>query len=417
MKETTKYNGLWMVISVVLAIMVWSYVGNVANRDESGTVRNIPVNFVGLETLESRGLMVTDGLNQSVTLNVTGKRDAFRQLSAETVSVTVDVSSVQQAGQYTQAYRISYNLPPTVSSSSLVVTDQYPLNVTYTVAKRETRTIPVKGVRTGSVAEGYQAGAFSFSPESIEVKGEASLVNQIECALVTLNQEDLSATFTGELPYTFMSYVGEPIDATGLEVDHTLVQTTLPIIRLAEVELTVNLIPGGGITADMIKDHVTCEINPKTIMVSGTEADLEGLQKLSLGDIELAKVFGDEIRTFTIPLASELQNVSGVSEATVTISIHGLTTATVESTNIELINRPEGYRADALTQSCQIQIRGTQEAVEAVTGSQIRVVGDLQNAAISTGAQTIPARIQINSGSGNVGVLGDYTIVVSISRE
>lgn len=417
MKETKKYNGLWMVISVILAIMIWSYVGNVANRDESGTVRNIPVNFVGLETLESRGLMITDGLNQTVTLNVTGKRDAFRQLSAETVSVTVDVSSVQQAGQYTQAYRISYNLPPTVSASSLVVTDQYPLNVTFTVAKRETRTIPVKGARTGSVAEGYQAGAFSFSPESIEVKGEASLVNQIEYALVTLSQEDLSATYTGELPYTFISFVGEQVDATGLEVDHTLVQTTLPIIRLTEVELTVNLIPGGGISADMIKDHVTCEIIPESIMVSGTEADLEGLQKLSLGDVELAKVFGDETRTFTIPLAAELQNVSGVSEATVTISIHGLTTATVESTNIELINKPEGYRADALTQTCQIQIRGTKEAVEAVTGSQIRIVGDLQNAAISTGAQTIPARIQLNSGSNNVGVLGEYTIVVSISRE
>ncbi|MDE6108607.1 MAG: hypothetical protein K2F83_08110, partial [Oscillospiraceae bacterium] len=304
MKETTKYNGLWMVVSVILAIMIWSYVGNVANRDESGTVRNIPVNFVGLEALEERGLMITDGLNQTVTLNVTGKRDAFRQLSAETVSITVDVSSVQQTGQFTQAYRISYNLPATVSVGSLVVTDQYPLNATYTVAKRETRTIPVRGVRTGSVAEGYQAGSFSFSPESIVVKGEASVVNQIEYALVTLSQENMNTTFTGELPYSFISFVGDSINATGLEVDYELVQTTLPITRLKEVELAVNLVPGGGITAEMIKDYVTCEIIPESIMVSGAEDDLEGLQKLSLGNIELAKVFGDETMTFTIPLAA-----------------------------------------------------------------------------------------------------------------
>lgn len=416
MKETTKYNGLWMVVSVILAIMVWSYVGNVANRDESGVIRNIPVTFVGLETLESRGLMITDGLNQTVTLNVTGKRDAFRQLSAETVSVTVDVSSVQQTGRFTQAYRISYNLPPSVSANSLLVTDQYPLNVTYTVSRLETRSIPVQGRVTGSVAEGYQLGEFIFSPEHIVVKGEASIVNQIECALVTLSQENMSAAFTGELPYTFISYVGEPMDMTGLEVDQTLVRTTLPIIRLKEVDLAVNLIPGGGITAEMIKDYVTCEITPESIMVSGAENDLEGLKKLSLGNIDLAKVFGDETRTFTIPLAAELTNVSGVSEATVTISIHGLATATIESTNIELINKPEGYRAEALTQTRQIQIRGTKEAVEAVTSEQIRIVGDLQNATISTGTQTIPAKIQLNSGS-NVGVLGEYTIVVSISRE
>lgn len=414
MKETTKYNGLWMVVSFILAIMIWSYVGNVANRDESGTVRNIPVNFVGLETLESRGLMITDGLNQTVTLNVTGKRDAIRQLSASTVSITVDVSSVQQTGQYTQAYRISYNLPATVSTP--VVTEQYPLNATFTVSKRETRSIPVKGIVTGSVAEGYQAGSFIFSPESITVEGEASIVNQIEYALVKLSQEDMNTTFTGELPYTFISFVGETVDATDLEVDRSLVMTTLPIIRLKEVELTVNLLPGGGITSEMIKEYVTCEVIPSTIVVSGTESDLEGLQKLSLGNIELAKVFGDETRTFTIPLAAELTNVSGVSEATVKLSIHGLTTATVESTNIELINKPAGYRAEALTQTRQIQIRGTKEAVEAVTGEQIRIVGDLQNATVSTGTQTIPAKIQLNSGS-NVGVLGEYTIVVSISRE
>lgn len=416
MKRTTKHNGLWMVVSVILAIVVWAYVGDVANRDESGTVRNIPVNFVGLELLESRGLMITDGLDQTVTLNVTAKRDAFRLLSAETVSITVDVSSVQQAGQFTQAYSIAYDLPSSVSYRSIVVTDQYPLNATFTVAKQETRTIPVRGLVTGSVAEGYQVGSFSFFPENIVVQGEASIVNQIEYALVTLSQEDMSTTYTGEQPYTFVSFVGEPVDATGLEVDYTLVQTMLPIIRLKEVELAVNLIPGGGITAEMIKDYVTCEIIPESIMVSGAEDDLEGLQSLSLGDIDLAQVFGNETMTFTIPLAAELTNVSGVSEATVNISVHGLVTAIIESTNIELINKPEGYRAEALTQTRQIQIRGTQEAVEAVTSSQIRIVGDLQNVTVSTGTQTIPAKVQVNSGS-NVGVLGEYTIVVSISRE
>ena len=278
---TTKYKGLWMVVSFILAIIIWAYVGNVANRDESGVIRNIPVNFVGLETLENRGLMISDGLNQTVTLNVTGKRDAFRLLSAETVAITVDVSSVQQPGSYTQAYRISYNLPPTVSSSSLVVTDQYPLNVTFTVAKLETRTIPVRGVMTGSVAEGYQVDVFSFSPESIEIRGEAAIVNQIQYALVTLNEENMTTTFQGELPYTFISFVNEPVDAQGIDADYELIHTTLPIVQLKEVELSVNLIPGGGISSDMIQKYVKCEITPASIVVSGAEGDLETLQKIS----------------------------------------------------------------------------------------------------------------------------------------
>lgn len=416
MQEKTRHSGLMMVISVIAAIVVWSYVGNVANRDESGVFRNIPVNFVGLEDLENRGLTVISGLDQTVTLNITGKRDAIRLLSTDTIDITVDVSTIQQSGQFTQAYQINCDLPSTASRSSLVVTDQYPLNITFTVAKVETRTIPIRGTMTGGVAEGYQAGNFSFSPETIEIRGEASVVNSIEYALVTLEQEDLAATFRGELPYTLISFVGDVVDATELEANYTLIDTTLPIIRLKEVELSVNLLSGGGISSEMIEKYVTCEITPATIMVSGAETDLEALQKLSLGNIDLSKVFGDSEMTFTIPLASELTNVSGVTEATVKIEIRGLSVGTMETDNIELINSPNGYKGKAVTQSCQIQLRGTREALEALTAEQIRVVGDLQNATVSTGTQTIPVKVYVDSG-GEIGVLGEYSIVVSISKE
>ena len=414
MERARKNKGLYMVISVLLAIVLWTYVGN-ENPDESGPVRNLPVTFTGVELLESRGLMITDGLEQSVTLNVTGKRIAFRLLSSETVSITVDVSSIQQPGQYTQAYQVAYNLPGNTSSSSLVVTERYPLNVTFTVAKMATRNIPVQGSMTGSVAENYQAGEFSFSPSTIKVSGEESVVNRIDFAQVTLNQEDMDATYDGDLPYTFISFTGEALEDIDVTADAALVHTTLPIVKLKEVPLTVNLIPGGGISADDIDRYTQYTIVPKSIMVSGAAADLEPLKEISLGDIDLSKVLGTNTVSFTIPLAAELTNVSGVSEAVVQLSITGLTTATLEVDNIECINKPDGYTADPLTTSRQVQIRGTQEAVSAVTASQLRIVADLDNAVAATGTQTIPVKVYLD-GRSDVGVVGDYNIVVSISR-
>ena len=405
-------KGFLMVLSVLLAIVFWVYVGD-ENPDISGTVRNLPVTFVGVETLESRGLMITGGMKQSVTLNVTGKREVIRRLSAETVTITVDVSSVQQPGEYTQAYRIGYNLS---GSSTPLVTDQYPLNVSFTVARQAVRNIPVRGNATGSsVADGYQFGSFSFLPETIEVRGEESLVNQIEYAVVTLSRENMTETFEGDLPYAFMSFLGEPIESSELETDVSLVRTVLPVLRLKEVELAVNLIPGGGITADNLKNHVKCEITPKSIMVSGEADDLEPLQKISLGDIDLAKLLRGDTFTYTIPLAAGLTNVSGVTEATVEITLEGLTTVTLETDDIQCINIPEGYTAHPVTTTCQIQIRGPEEAVNAVTSSQIRVVADLNNAVAATGTQTIRAKVYVD-GSNNVGAVGEYNVVVSISK-
>ena len=417
MERSKKNQGLYMVLSVIIAIGLWIYVRSGLNLDETTRFNNLPVTFSGVEVLESRGLMLVDD-NKTVRLTVSGKWDTLKHLTAEDISVVVDVSNVQQPGEYTLAYRESFDLPSSVSGSSLLVTDRSPANVTFTVARRVTRSVPVRGSFTGSVADGYQAGEFSFSPSSIQVSGEESVVNQIDYALVTLDQEELAATYSSELPYTLITYTGEALDLTGklAEANVGLVQATLPVSKLKKVDLKVNLIPGGGITADTMEDHVTCEITPASIMVSGEEDDLEPLSEILLGDIDLSKVLGSETLTFSIPLAAEFTNVSGVSEATVKIQVRGLTTATMEVENILCINVPSGYRVDTVTTSRQVQIRGTAEAVAGVSPTQIRLVANLENAAAATGTQTIPAKVYLDDSSGAVGVVGEYSIVVSITR-
>lgn len=412
MEKSKRSKGLYMVISVLTAIALWMYVRGVVNPDASGPVRNLPVTFVGLDTLESRDLMLVGGTNQTVTLNVTGKLDAVKALSAETVTITIDVSSITEPGQYSSDYQVSFNLPSSVSAGSLAITDRYPQRVTYTVVRQATRPIPVRGTATGSVADGYQAGEFVFSPETIQVRGEESLVNQIEYALVTLDQEDMAETYSGDLPYTFITYTGDVMDPAEFDTDAPLVRTTLPVYQLKEVPLSVTILPGGGAT----EENAKWDIEPKSIIVSGAAADVEPLKEVFLGNIDLSKVLGSDTITFPIALSSELTNVSGVSEATVKISVEKLTTVTLEVDNIELIHKPEGYKAEPVTQTRQVQIRGAAEAVETVTASQLRIVADLDKIVAATGTQTIPVKVYLD-GRNDVGVVGDYNIVVSITRE
>ena len=108
--------------------------------------------------------------------------------------------------------------------------------------------------------------------------------------------------------------------------------------------------------------------------------------------------------------------MSGVTEAAVKVSVRGLATATLEVDNIEFINVPAGYTPQKVTQTRQIQIRGEAEAVASVTQSQLRIVADLNNAVAATGTQTIPVKVYLD-GRSDVGVVGDYNIVVSITRQ
>lgn len=186
---------------------------------------------------------------------------------------------------------------------------------------------------------------------------------------------------------------------------------TLPIVQLKEVQLTVDIIPGGGAT----EDDVTVEIDPLTITVSGEAADLAELDSISLGEIDLSTVFGTQTEKMPINLDASLTNVSGPAEATVTVRVEGLSTKTLEVDNIEIINKPAGYEADLVTQSCTVLVRGPQEALDAVTASQIRIVADLSDLDPSTGTRTVPVRVYLD-GSSEVGVVGTYNVSISITR-
>ena len=410
-------NSKWfyMVVSLLLAFVLWIYVGREANPEVTNTLSRVQVVFSGLDSLEERGLMISEGAEQTVSLRIRATREVWGRLNQGETTVTIDVSGIAEPG--TQSVAITtrnINFPRSITvMDSIDVQYTSPDAVEFTVSRWATREVPVQGSFSGSVAEGYQREDFSFAPETVTVSGQEELVNQVDHALVTVSQEDMNTTYSESCPYTLIGADGEVIPSEQLETDPATVLVTLPVVQLKEVELTVDLIAGGGAT----QDDVTVDIEPQTITVSGGAEDLAGLTSISLGEIDLSKVFGTrQVFQMPIDLDPSLTNVSGITEATVTVTIHGLTTRILQVSNISFINRPDGYQAEAVTQSCSIQIRGSQEAVEAVTASQIRVVADLSEMELSTGSQTIPVRVYLD-GSSDVGVVGEYNIVVSLTRE
>lgn len=412
MEKKKENKGLYIIFSLLLAVALWLYVGSGDSQDEDVTIRNVPVVFTNLDQLEEKGLMITDGSNQTITLNVRGNRNVIYKLSKDNVSVSVDVSNIKNPGTFSSGYS-GVNLPSNVVRSSVSINSASMQNIEFTVARRTDREVEIRGLFNGDVAEGFQTGEFSITPGSITISGEEDLVNLVDFAQVVVTQDEaLSETYSGERPFQLIGFDGSVLDmkALNLETSVDSVHVVLPVVKLKEVPLTVEIVDGGGAKAENAK----ISIEPKSIMVSGSEEALAGIKELSLGQVELYKIFSQDTLTFPIQLNTALNNVSGVTEATVTVKISGLTTRTLEADNIEFINAPNGYTAQPVTKSRLVQIRGEADAVNAIIPSQLRIVADLKDAA--TGSQTVPVKVYLD-GSSEVGVVGgDYNIVVKITR-
>ncbi len=409
---------LYIFLSILIAVIMWFYVTSLDGNEDSKSISNIPVTFVGVEALEQRGLMIV-GDPPRVSVRVSAAPMVLAQLDNQSVRVSVDVSQIEEASQYTLAYTTS--LPVGISSTQVRFLSGQTGNVTFTVARYRSREIPIEGVFTGSAAEGYLAGGaddFVFSPETLTVSGQADLVNQIDHVLVTVDGQDLKEPVNSDYRYQFIGIDGEPLEDLEVEVSSETIHVYFPIYATAEIPLKVTLITGAGAS----ESNASCELSADSILVAGSSQAVAAIQEegaLTIAAIDLATVEDGDVLTFNIPLTDELTNISGFTEVTVTIHIDGeLQTATIEAGNIDYINCPEGWTARILTQVLPVEIRGTPELVEAVTAENVRVSVDLSNIHEAAGQYSVTADVYLDSvgTEDQIGVMNSYEVVVELSR-
>ena len=395
-----------VLLSVLLAIAFWAYVRAAVDPNGTTTIHNVRVETAGTNVLTSQGLAVAEISPQVVELEVEGPTSARTELVRNRASlyVRVDVSSCSE-GENTLRYREVW--PEGINSDDLTAKTS---TLVVTVEKLYTKSFDVQFQLNGRVAQGYQMGTPAIEPVSVVVGGPVEQVNQVDKVAAILESGELSERFAGDLPLVLLDKQGNSLTNLEVTLSTNTAYVVVPVVVVKEVPLTVNLVPGGGAAVDDAKQ----EIDPPSIVVSGAEADMAGLEEISLGSVNLSNVEGTKPFTFPITLDPSLTNESGLTTATVTVTVEGLDTEVFAVSNIRTTPPPSGYEADVVTQSVLVTVRGPAEDLDKVDASQIRIVADLSNVT-TLGTSVVPVRVYLD-GIDTVGVIGTYSIVVNMSR-
>ena len=395
-----------VLLSVLLAIAFWAYVRAAVDPNGTTNIHNVRVETTGANVLASQGLAVSEITPQVVELQVEGPTSARTNLlrNRSGLYVRVDVSSCVE-GENTLRWREVW--PEGVNTDDLTAQRS---TVTVKVEKLYSKTFDIRFRLEGKVAGDYQMGTPAIEPAEVVVSGPVEQVNQVDRVEAVLRTAELSERFAGDLELIPMDKQGKSLADLELTLSAETAYVVVPVVKTKEVKLTVNLLPGGGATSD---DAVP-DIEPKTIVVSGAEADLEGLEEISLGSISLSDVVGTNTFTRPITLDPSLTNESGLTTATIKVTVEGLDTEVFAVNNIRTTDPPEGYTVDVVTQSVLVTVRGPAEDLANIDASQIRVVANLSGVT-TEGNQQVLARVYLD-GTGTVGVIGEYSISVNISR-
>ncbi len=399
-----------MIVSLLASLTIWVYVTSMQSDQYKLEFHDVPVELVGEDTLrDTKNMVITDLDTSTVSVTVVGPRRIVAGLSGTDLKACVDVSRLSRSAYTTQQYYISY--PEGMDTTNIDDSGRSPSTVSFMVSPLNAKTIQVRGSFDGSLAEGYTAEAPVFEPATITVSGADVNLKDISYAWVSFGKENVDSTYKVETGFTLMNDNGEECSTVGLTCSDDVVTATLPLLLVKEIPLSVDLIEGAGAT----KANTKIKIEPESITLAGDSAILTGMNKIVLDTIDLTDFASTTSETYTIPIDNNMKNLTGATEAKVTVEIVGLETRTYKVKNISCTNVTEGYAADIISESIDVVLRGTPQQLDQLKAESIRAVADLTDYKESTG-QFMPNVKIIVDGFTDVGAIGQNTISIEIRK-
>ncbi len=404
MKNSKSQKAIYLVISVLIAVVFWLYVDNLGAYESETRLYNVPVTFIGEnEELADRGLMLISGGDTTIDLRLQGRRQVIAAVNKNNIRVLVDVRNLTSLGAQNLDYTISY--PSNVSPTSVTISWASMYKIPVEVGELHSKTVQIVTQVNGSVPDGYMLHECVATPETLTVSGTEEDVAQVDHALVTVELHNATDSYSEYLTYTLIDTQGNAMDRSRLRCSEDKVRGEIPVVTLKELPLTVEFAESGGSRAS----DITYEISPKSVTVSGGESTLNKVEEIVVAQIDLSRVLGDDTLKYEIPLPGGCTNESGTDTAEVTIKFKNIKTETYECSNISFANVPEGYSATAITQKLDVTLRGTRAELDKISARNIRIVADLSDLSAAAGTYTVKAKVYVD-GVENTGAIGTYQI-------
>lgn len=247
----------YVVLSLVIAAILWGLVTYVIGPDISRTLHNLPVNYIGAGELARNGLvLVQDANSQDLSVDISGKRSDIIEL-LDNVRIDVDVSDITEAGEYTLDGTV--RLP----GAKLSVEKVNFSSVTVTVEASVEKEIPLT-IKSDSINGKFVKSVPDVT--SVTVSGAESELENIGSAYVFVAFEGEPENSEMSLPVDFADKDGNELrlsDSVRCLTPHVRVTNTI----YDSVTLPVELDTSALIQSGYYYNAADAQISPKQMTV------------------------------------------------------------------------------------------------------------------------------------------------------
>ena len=380
------HNLMWKILSVVIAVLMWSYI---VSADSSITrtkvLSSVDVSLSGQSVLQSRLLAVVmdeDEALASVRVKVKVPQANYARVTADSVSVELDLSRVRQTG------RQEVELVGTTAYGEVVQITPSTLEVD--IEPMDTRVVPVNVELQNQDEDKYYYVVSQSNPSQLTISGASSVVQRIAQAQALVNVEGMTSGRNVSVKYALLDEEGNEVTQlvskptssvmVGLSID--------PIARLS-VDASIETATTGTLPDGYRITRV--EVQPETITVAGDPSLLGELDVLTF---EQVNVTGRTQSFSTVATVNALDAMKYVSTRQVTVTVYieeESQVARFENVKLSVTGLKEGCRAELSDETVRVKATGAYSEMGQLTESHL--LADVDLTGLTPGEYDLPVQV------------------------
>jgi YbbR domain-containing protein len=373
MKKTVRGNNtanVKIVISIIIAFVLWIYVVSDQDPTNSQRYNNLVVKAENVQVLEEKGLVVSGIQELPIDVTLRGRTSVLYNLAWRNLTAVVDLSGIEEKGTYDLPVSIR-GIPDTVELNKINPTT---IQVEIDRMTQQNREIQIDF--TGEVPQGFQLTDHTINPNTVILEGGENLLATIQKVGGTLDLSDKKEGFSEVV--TLKAYDERGVEVTGITMEPAEVTVTAAIGNhyLLPVEVVMTGEPEEGFVIKEVivtpKEVAILSQGPTQVTQIKTEPiNIEGIQES--GEITAALIY-----------PNGLTPVAEVGIVQVTIVVESIDAREFSVTTLEYRNRPEGLEVTGNQgeQSVVVRLSGPTSVVSALKQNQIQLYVDLKEAVL-----------------------------------
>lgn len=384
MKKKIMNNLDLKILAFLFSIILWLIVVNIDDPVKTVQFSGVEVQILNGDELEEQGKVyeVLDGTG-TITVTVKGRRSIIEEIAKENITAVADMKDL------TSMDTVSIQVASNKYTNELddIKSDKDNVRLSIEDLKKIQKVIEVEV--KGEPEEGYILGSMTTNLNQIYLEGPESLISKVSYATAQINVDGVRSNVSSTVPIKLYDDQGKEIDDERIKMNIHSVSVNQEVLVTKEVPLEFDV---GGVPADgyALTGEITSDI--QTVVIAGRKTVLDNIDSIVIPDSILDV---DDLQN-NLEVDVKLQNylpsnvifaydeMSLTTHITVEVQRETFVTITFDKTDIAVINVPQGYKAEILSdgnyitnQETNVRVYGLADILESYDADDAKAVIDM----------------------------------------